>query len=227
MVRVQITAEQRMELNCLLSEAQQDLPAYRLQAVLLSADGSTANEIASAVGLHPINVRKWLHRYKRYGVHGLIRRPSPGRPPAFDNQTRNLICQIAQLDPRKQGLPFFSWSLIRLKRHLVENNFVKNISIESLRQILNGDVVLNNEWNMSNDDATRLDRDTGKPAHLRCPKCGDALLTDGYVVWCSNIGQHLINGCTYGLLNDVRLVDAKPQAIDSEDSESQQELVRR
>jgi len=49
-----------------------DLPLHRLQIIVLSVAGKRVSEISESVNLHPINVRKWIHRFNRYGLDGLI-----------------------------------------------------------------------------------------------------------------------------------------------------------
>ena len=52
----------------------------RLVMILLSCQGWTAVAIAELLGCDPCTVRRWIHRYNRYGTAGLADRPRPGRP---------------------------------------------------------------------------------------------------------------------------------------------------
>ncbi len=40
---------------------------------------------------------------------------------------------------------------------------------------------------------------------LKCPECGKELLTDGDLVWCSNVGSQYRASCPFGVLCHVKL----------------------
>ena len=118
------------------SDSENDLPTNRLQIVALSAEGKRVPEISEAVDLHPINVRKWIHRFNQDGFDGLRSGKSPGRPPVFTEQQREQISAIARNNPRVLGLHFSRWSLQRLRRYLIDQKIVQCISVETVRQIV-------------------------------------------------------------------------------------------
>jgi len=115
---------------------EEDLPTHRLQIVMLSAAGKRVPEISEEVNLHPINVRKWIHRFNRYGLDGLRSGKSPGRPPVFSDEQRNQIVTIANTNPRLLGMHYSRWSLQRLRRYLIDHEIVEHISVETIRQIV-------------------------------------------------------------------------------------------
>ncbi len=127
---------ERRTLETHLDAPEEDLPAHRLQIIMLSADGKRVPEISEEVHLHPINVRKWIHRFNRYGLEGLRSGKSPGRPPVFSDEQRNRIVAIANTNPRLLGLHYSRWSLQRLRRYLIEQDIVDHISVETIRQIV-------------------------------------------------------------------------------------------
>ncbi len=110
--------------------------ARRAQIVLLSAQHICVHEISRSVDLHPINVRKWIHRYNRAGIKGLLPRRSPGRPKVFTRQQREAIVRLAATDPRSLGLAYDAWSLQRLRTELIEQGVVEEVSSETIRQQL-------------------------------------------------------------------------------------------
>ena len=110
--------------------------AKRAKIVLMSARKQRVHEIGSAVGLHPINVRKWIHRFNRYGLEGLHPRRSPGRPRLFAGNQREAIVRLATADPQSLGLGFSEWSLQRLRSQLIRKGVVREISAETIRQEL-------------------------------------------------------------------------------------------
>ncbi|MEM7124939.1 MAG: helix-turn-helix domain-containing protein [Chloroflexota bacterium] len=124
------------EIETLLHRIESDLPPSRLKIVMLSAEGKRVPEISQAVDLHPINVRKWIHRFNESGIEGLRSGKSPGRPPLFTDEQRERISCIATSDPRNLGLHFSRWSLQRLRRYLIDKKVVDGISVETVRQIV-------------------------------------------------------------------------------------------
>ena len=131
-----LSNEQMQQLKLLVHQPEEDLPINRLMIVLLSAEGKGVPEISNEVNLHPINVRKWIHRFSSSGVDGLRSGKSPGRPPLFSSAQRNDIMRIAKANPRALGLHFSRWSLQRLRRHLIDKGIVNHISVETIRQII-------------------------------------------------------------------------------------------
>ena len=110
--------------------------------MLLSVGKQRVHEISAAVELHPINVRKWIHRFNRAGLNGLYPRRSPGRPRLFGEKQRLAIVELATSDPEQLGLDFNAWSLQRLRSQLIERRIVPEISAETIRQeLLKGGLV--------------------------------------------------------------------------------------
>jgi transposase len=70
--------EEWRELEALTRQAEGDVPEQRLMIVLLSAQGHRVQEVSREVDLHPINVRKWIHRFNEEGINGLRSGKSPG-----------------------------------------------------------------------------------------------------------------------------------------------------
>ena len=127
---------EKKEIEQLLNRIENDLPRNRLEIVMLSAEGKRVPEISQVVDLHPINVRKWIHRFNKYGLDGLRSGKSPGRPPLFSDEQRKRITTVATSDPRSLGLHFSRWSLQRLRRYLIDHEIVDGISVETVRQIV-------------------------------------------------------------------------------------------
>lgn len=128
--------QERNTLEAHLSAPEEDLPPHRLQIIMLSAAGKRVPEISEEVNLHPINVRKWIHRFNEQGLEGLRSGKSPGRPPVFSEKQRKEIVQTAGTNPRQLGLHYTRWSLQRLRRYLIERQVVDHISVETIRQII-------------------------------------------------------------------------------------------
>lgn len=108
----------------------------RVSIVLLSAQHRGVQEISMMVGLHPINVRKWIHRFNSMGLDGLYPRRSPGRPRLFSDRQRQEIVRLARTSPTALGLNFAHWSLQRLRQEVIRRGIVSEISAEAIRQEL-------------------------------------------------------------------------------------------
>ena len=128
--------EEWEELERIIQNMENDVSIQRLMIILLSAQGHKVQEISREVDLHPINVRKWIHRYNKHGLDGLRSGKSPGRPPVFTEAQREAIVDIASADPTSLNLPFNQWSLQRLRKYLIDDEVVDQISVETIRQIL-------------------------------------------------------------------------------------------
>ena len=131
-----LKAEERAKLEEILRLQSHDEMGRRARIVLLSSAHVGVQEISSAAGLHPINVRKWIHRFNRYGMNGLYPRRSPGRPKLFTEDQREAIVGMASANPQDLGLAFDSWSLQRLRYELTERGITPEISAETIRQEL-------------------------------------------------------------------------------------------
>jgi transposase len=81
-IRVQLTTEQRAELNE-RAMAREMAPRLRqrLEMVRLSDVGQTIPQIATTLGLHQQTVRKYLTAFLDRGFAALPDQPIPGRPP--------------------------------------------------------------------------------------------------------------------------------------------------
>jgi transposase len=143
-----LKAEERVRLEEVLRSQPHDEMGRRARIVLLSAERVGVQEISAVAGLHPINVRKWIHRFNRYGLSGLSPKRSPGRPKLFTEDQRQAIVGMASTNPQELGLNFDTWSLQRLRYELTERGIAPDISAETIRQELlrNGLTFEHHRW---------------------------------------------------------------------------------
>jgi transposase len=80
MIRIQLTPEQRAELERISEQGKVGRMAYRAQMVLLADQGHHVPKIAETQHCSVETVRVWLRRYQLGGVAGLADRRR-GRPP--------------------------------------------------------------------------------------------------------------------------------------------------
>jgi len=131
-----LKGEEKARLEEMLRSVRDEELVKRARIISLSAQRVGVQEISTIVDLHPINVRKWIHRFNRYGINGLFPRRSPGRPRLFSEDQRRAIVGMATTDPQDLGLDFDSWSLQRLRYQLTERGITPDISAETIRQEL-------------------------------------------------------------------------------------------
>ncbi len=122
----QITPEERTKL--LEMEKEGGDIRKRVQIILLSGQRQQVQDIAAAVKLHAINVRKWITRFNQRGPGGLRERQSPGRPRVFSDQQRREIAGIA----RCMSCP----TLSKVRQAAIDQGLVEEISLESVRNFL-------------------------------------------------------------------------------------------
>ncbi len=69
--------------------------AVRLQAVINRAKGTTTTATATILGLHPVTISKYVHRYNEGGIEALLRDRTrkPGKEP-ISTEVKNEVCRI-------------------------------------------------------------------------------------------------------------------------------------
>ncbi|MBI4514493.1 MAG: helix-turn-helix domain-containing protein [Deltaproteobacteria bacterium] len=134
--RIPLTPAERAELERIIEVGPANL-ARRAHIILARAEGEPLSAIARSVGLHRDSVRRWLIRYRNRGAAGL-QHGNAGKPKnvVFDATVRTEICRRASTPPAALGEPYSTWSLYKLRDHLIERDIVRTISVERLRQLL-------------------------------------------------------------------------------------------
>jgi transposase len=131
---ISLTSEDRASLRSLLREQGYDgSMSARAQIVLWWVDGYSVRDIAEMSGATKPTVYKWIKRYERHGIGGLVNRKSTGRPREVPGWTRAKILALTRRSPpRKTGLSH--WSSRAMARYLeredgitVSHNFVADL----------------------------------------------------------------------------------------------------
>lgn len=133
----------------------------RAQMVLLSAQGMPVDKIATVTFTSPDRVRDvrttLMMTVSTFDEDGFdLRYPKykGGRPRTFTLPERREIKKIAKSKPAEHGLPFSTWSLVKLADFLVAEGVVDDISHEGLRVLLREEGVSFQRvktWKSSND----------------------------------------------------------------------------
>jgi transposase len=77
-----------------------------------------------------------IHNFNADGFNSLYPKYKGGRPKKFSLAERREIKKIAMSEPTEHGLPFSTWSLVKLADFLVAEGVVDDISHEGLRILL-------------------------------------------------------------------------------------------
>jgi len=69
--------------------------AVRIQTVLNRTDGRSTKDTAATLGLHPMTVSQYVHRYNEGGVDALVKNKTrkPGKEP-ISIEIKNELCRI-------------------------------------------------------------------------------------------------------------------------------------
>jgi transposase len=135
---LKVTPAVEAELEWLAGEGPPNV-ARHARIVLGRARGLSIAAVAVEVGVHPNTVRNCLRRFIEGGLRGLAH-ASAGKPKsaAFTDAVRDEISRLAMHSPANAGERYGSWSLRRLREHLLRRGVVRAISVEGLRQQLRG-----------------------------------------------------------------------------------------
>jgi transposase len=114
------------------------LPAVlqdRVQMIRLAHQGVPRHQIAAQLAYTADTVGKWLARFNQAGVLGLFDAPRSGSPRRVPVDTVLGVIECATTPPSALGLPFPTWTLTKLRRHLATTQQLP-LSREGLRQLL-------------------------------------------------------------------------------------------
>lgn len=110
----------------------------RHQAMLLFASfqGQSVSQIALLFAASATHVAALIHAFNAEGFPALGPHWGEGRPRRIDADQRAEIVKVALARPTDRGEPFSSWSLAKLRDHLVRIRIVPAISRSQLWRIL-------------------------------------------------------------------------------------------
>ena len=118
------------------NEEPDELYKQHFDAAIMRKDGRTTGEIAEDLNIHPVTVRKWLHRMVRNWDSGDIHKRHPGRPSRFTPEQLKELERDMKNPPQHYGLDSETWT----SRTVAEYAFAKfgvRVPHPSMRRILN------------------------------------------------------------------------------------------
>lgn len=132
---IELTNEQRRELENGYRNGKTDSFRQRCQIILLKSEKRTSLEIKSILGCCQMVVNNWAARDEAEGLKGLQTRPGRGRP---------CILQAADLEAVKEAVKVSRQRISQAKAEL-ETNLGKDFSTSSLKRFLKKTVAARNE----------------------------------------------------------------------------------
>jgi len=91
---VQLSAQQRAELEKGYRTGKTHTFRQRCQMILLKAESRTSLEAAAVLGCCEVVVNNWLKRYELEGIKGLETRAGRGRPPILSQQNAEHLQKV-------------------------------------------------------------------------------------------------------------------------------------
>ncbi|SFM24249.1 Transposase [Rugamonas rubra] len=108
----------------------------RQQAIKAVREGQTAASVAAAYGLSVTTIFRWLAKFSEGGQNALLAKPIPGRPPKVSAEEMRWIAQaVKNKTPQQFKFEFGLWTL-SLMRELINRQFGKSLSLESVRRVM-------------------------------------------------------------------------------------------
>lgn len=125
-------------LQQVLRRSKDRIKIRRAQVILSSAQGFKAPRIAERFYFSVQHVRSIIGQFNEEGLAALDPKYGIGRPEKFSEEQKSIIIETALCPPDLLGRPFRRWSLVKLREYLIEEKIIGSVSLETLRQILQG-----------------------------------------------------------------------------------------
>lgn len=108
----------------------------RQQAIKAVGEGQAVASVAAAFGLSVTTIFRWLAKFADGGHNALLAKPIPGRPPKVSTEEMQWIAQaVKDKTPQQFKFEFGLWTL-SLMRELINRQFGKSLSLESVRRVM-------------------------------------------------------------------------------------------
>jgi transposase len=90
------------------------LERRRRCAVKLLKQGLSLSAVAQKVGSSVSSVFLWRQQYKKNGAHGLVSKPTPGRPPKLSSRQKTMLVNLLLAGPMAAGFATELWTTRRI-----------------------------------------------------------------------------------------------------------------
>lgn len=131
---VQLSNEDRVYLETLISRGKLTAKAYRRALALLELDrGQSYTAVSGTLKVSIVTLSKWAMQYRETGLEVLQDQPRSGRPIEIDGEQRAKVTALACSDP-PEG--YAQWTLRLLADKVVELGYCEHISHTEVATIL-------------------------------------------------------------------------------------------
>jgi transposase len=118
MSRLELSEEQRSELEACFRTTEDRRLRDRCQAVLMPARSHPQQQIAEDLGTTTRNIQRFLARYRIGGLEGLRIQWAPGKTPLIPEELGTTILDWIRQGPRACGLKRANWTHVALATFL-------------------------------------------------------------------------------------------------------------
>jgi len=132
----ELSDEEAAHLLKLARRSRSPIVQHRAMLLFASFQGQSVAQIAALHRASAIHVAELIHAFNAEEFAALHPRPGGGRPCRIDPTQRAGIVKVALARPIDRGEPFTSWSLSKLRAHLLASRVVPAISRSQLWRIL-------------------------------------------------------------------------------------------
>ncbi len=124
---LEIGEESIQELENLQKTSKSSCVHQRCHAVLLKTQGYSYSEIARIVGFKDSQpVLRWVHRYQKNGIQGLLTKKGQGRPSILQEEDIEVVQQKVKNERQR----------LKLVKNEIEQELNKDFSIRTLKRFL-------------------------------------------------------------------------------------------
>ena len=121
---LEVTPEQRADLEQAASTARQTRTWKRYQALLLLADGQAIAQISAGLACGQSTIYRWVATWRDAGVAGLAEGPHRGRAHRLDGAAEQVVRDVLGSDPQAHGHHATGWTVPLLLGELAARGWV-------------------------------------------------------------------------------------------------------
>jgi transposase len=121
---LELTPEQRTDLEQAAAKARQTRTWKRYQALLLLADGQTIAQVCTALACGQSTIYRWVAIWRKAGVGRLVEGPHRGRAHRLDAAAAQVVQDLLGADPQTYGHHATGWTVPLLLGELATAGWV-------------------------------------------------------------------------------------------------------
>ena len=95
---IELSDTESRKLNLGFVEGASHCYRMRCKVIVLKSEGLTSKEIGNRVGMHPLSVDHWIHRYEQESIPDLKTRSGRGSKPIMDIQDEAAVRKAIEIE---------------------------------------------------------------------------------------------------------------------------------